>query len=456
MRARTAIALAATACLAMPAAARAATVELSVSVGLSGEEFILYRAGKGERNRVHVTIGRRSVTIVDHGVRRIALRRHGHPTTCRRPARRRVVCPHDNVQLVLGDKNDKVSFSPGTDSPDTEHTDPLTLADTHDVPTEGAFLEASDIDGGRGNDVIKGSKYYDVIRPGPGRDRVDGRGGGDDIVPGPDGQRDSIRGGGGVDSIVYIGQAAVTVDLAAGTGGRPGDTDRLEGIEQPHGGPNDVLLGSENGDALYGEHVDGRGGNDLLVSDSTRYTVTGGPGDDVIDARTEGLNPTTKVDCGPGSDRVAGEVDDLLDPSCEAAAFRIPVVGALFLEQPLWDVTMKVAPVARAADGSPTFEVPCPAMTSPPTSACSGTVAVERPPVAGSSAPPESFGSGSFNIAPGQRANVMVQLTPAGQMAVSSGSPVAVHVTANLPQTGPPPGGMPLKADFGWQEVLPP
>jgi hypothetical protein len=468
-----ATALAVVACLAVPGAARAARVEVSASTGPASEEFILYRAGKGESNRVRVKIARRSITIVDRGVRRIGLRRRRNFTNCRRTGRRRVVCPRRNVQVVLRDKSDKVSFTPGTDSPDVDHADPLALADRYG-DTEGAFLEATDVNGGSGKDIITGSRYSDVITPGPGRDRVNGRGGNDDIYLAPDGRKDSIRGGGGIDGIAYTAEVPVTVDLAAGTAGPPGDTDRIQGIEQVHGGPmDDVLLGSGNADALYGEagsdQIDGRGGNDLLVGDSPGASrpfanqITGGPGDDIVDARSQigpnpasSLAPTTTVDCGAGNDREAGEVDDLLDPSCEAAAFRIPL-DFLFLEQPLYDVPMKVAPVARAADGSPTFEVPCPAITFPPSSGCNGTVAVERPPVAGSSAPAEKLGSGSFNLTPGQRANVMVQLTPAGQTAVASGSPVAVHVTATLPPpAGSPPGQTPSKADFGWQAVLGP
>ena len=485
MKANPIIVLTVAAALAAPAAAHGATVSTDGTAGPSAEEYIAFKAGRGEANRVLVNFGSRAVTIVDLGVDRIRL--SGRANRCRRGGRRRVVCPLEQIPggnreflsvfLELGDRNDTARFAPGADSPDSHPDDPLAITDSYE-DTEGAVIEASNVDAGPGNDVVTGSRYADVISLGTGQDRAEGRGGGDDILLTPDGRTDSIRAGGGTDGLVYSSSSGpVTVDLAAGRAGAAGEHDRIRGIEQVHGGPkDDVLLGSRHGDALYGEsgsdRIVGGDGNDMLAGDSPLVSaafvndIDAGVGDDVVDARSQGhpeqfdptpqLAPTTTVDCGPGSDIEAGDVDDRLAASCEAVAFRIPE-EYLPLENPHYDAPMKAVPVARAADGSPVFEVPCPARTRPAAGRCSGTVAVERPPVDGSGASPENLGSGSFSLEAGQRTNVEVTLNSAGRAAVSNGSPVAVHVTATLtPPPGDDWGGRVLNANFGWQTVLEP
>jgi hypothetical protein len=481
------IALAAS--LAPATVAHGATVSVDGTAGPSGEEFISYKARKGEANRVLVNIGSRSVTIVDNGVDRISLDKSAR--MCRRTGKRRVVCQRQQIPggnrvflpvfLVLGDRSDTARFAPGADSADRGQDDPLAVADSYE-DTEGAISEATNVDAGPGDDIVTGTRYADVISPGTGRDRIEGRAGNDDILLAPDGKKDSLRAGGGIDGLNYSYSTAfpVTVDLTAGTAGATGaagDRDQIRGFEQAHGGPkDDVLIGTGDGEALYGEagrdRVEGREGNDMvagdspLVSTASANEIVAGPGDDVVDARSQNhpeqfsaapqLAPTSAVDCGPGNDVEAGDVDDLLDPSCETAAFRIPEEW-LPIEEPFYNTPMRVAPVARAADGSPIFEVPCPAKTRPQAAGCSGKVVVERPPQPGSDAAPEELGSGSFSLQPGQRANVEVKLNAAGQAAVSARSVVAVHVTATLP---PPPGddwgGRVLSANFGWQTVLGP
>jgi hypothetical protein len=81
-------------------------------------------------------------------------------------------------------------------------------------------------------------------------------------------------------------------------------------------------------------------------------------------------------------------------------------------------------------------------------------VTLERPPVAGSNAPPEQFGSGNFSLMPGQSGNVVVTLTPAGQTAVAGADPVAVHVTMDLAPPAVSPAPPVAHADFGWQADL--
>ncbi|HEX8646350.1 MAG TPA: hypothetical protein VF715_05580 [Thermoleophilaceae bacterium] len=491
MRRGTVILVTLVASLAPSSLAHAATVSVDGTAGPSAEEFISFQAAKGEVNRVLVNIGPRSVTIVDRGVSRIVLDKRAR--MCRLSGKRRVVCQREQIPggnrlfvpvfLQLGDRSDTARFAPGADSGDRRHDDPLAIADRYD-DTEGAIVEATNIDAGPGDDIVTGTKYADVIAPGTGRDRIEGRAGDDDILLTPDGREDSIKAGGGIDGLDYSRdtRVPVTVDLST-RGARAGsERDKVYGFEQVHGGPkDDLLLGSSDGDALYGEggrdRVEGREGNDMLAGDSPLVSTTSaneivaGPGDDAVDARSQGhpeqfdpspqLVPTTSVDCGPGNDVEAGDVDDRLDPSCETAAFRIPEEW-LPVEDPFYDTPMRVAPVARSADGSPVFEVPCPAETRPQAAGCTGKVVIERPPVSaqpqpGTNPAPEELGSGSFSLRAGERANVEVKLNAAGRAAVAERSVVAVHVTATL---GPPPGddwgGRVLSANFGWQTVLEP
>jgi hypothetical protein len=438
-----------------PAIADASRVELTGTAGPAAEVFPLYRAAKGERNHVHVKLGRAGVTISDPGVRRIALTRDA---PCKPRGRTRVFCKDSFfVDVRLGDRNDTLSFTHAGNGRPPSTTDPLKLAEDFS-DNEGAPASTTFIYGGKGNDVISGSALDDFIDPGPGRDTVTGRAGDDVVYMPPDGRRDAADGGGGIDTLTYrLLRRPVTVDLQAGTAGAAGDTDLVSSFERVHGGEKaDTLLGSASGDALYGEggndHIDGRAGNDLLTGETPLggkgpNTIVGGEGDDVVDARGSALGPTGTIDCGPGADRETGDVDSLLDPSCETVAFRVP---ADFLpdEQPLYGVTMSAAPVARDASGL-TFAVPCPTNAQYPSTGCNGTVALERPP----SAAAESYGSGPFTLMPGQRANVHVTLNAAGQAAVAADTPVAVHVTGELPQAMPM-GRTPPKIDFGWQRVL--
>ena len=127
------------------------------------------------------------------------------------------------------------------------------------------------LDGGLGDDVIRGSGGRDrlvggpgddLLRGGPGTDRLDG-GSGRDVLVG-DGDPDRIYGGRGSDF------------LDAGRG-RPGS--------QVTGGKNELWGGA---------------GRDVLVSRGRGDQLHGGLGDDTIRARD---GRRTMVDCGPGRDR---------------------------------------------------------------------------------------------------------------------------------------------------------
>ena len=452
------VAAVAAALLALPAAATASRIQLTGTAGPASEVYPLYRAAPGERNRVHITLGRNGVTIADRGVRRIAAERRRHPL-CHRRGPRRFFCKSVYyVEARLGDRADSVSFSPSRAGAAPRTTNPLSLAEPDFSDNEGAPTATTFIYGGPGNDNITGSSDSDWLAPGPGADRVRGRGGGDFVYVTPDGRRDSLRGDGGIDSVSWSGRRPVTVDVGAGTGGG----DAIRGFERVHGtSGNDTLTGSERPDALYGEGgsdtIDGRGGNDLIVADSpfgraVANRLSGGDGDDVIDASGLPLAPTTTVNCGAGEDRETGEADTLLDASCESVAYDAIAPTA---EGPFYSLRVRAFPVARDPDG-PVYEVPCPAATLVAGSGCTGTVALEEPPAPGSDADPVLYGSGDYSLAPGTRGNVKVTLNAAGQAAVAAGRPVVVHVTGELaPPPGAPADTPAGEADFGWQAVLP-
>lgn len=441
--------------LALPATAHAGSLHLTGTAGPAAEVYPLYRAAPGERNKVTITLGSKGLTIVDSGVRSITGEK-GRVKLCKRRGSRKFFCPRIYyAEVHLGDRNDSVRFSPSRAGSAPTTTDPLALAEPDFSDSEGAPDATTFIYGGDGNDTIAGSSYADDIYPGAGRDTVSGRNARDTIVLGDDHAQDTIRGEGGIDSVYFTGKRAVTVDLAAGTGGG----DKLGGIERAHGtAKDDTLLGSDRGDALYGaqgaDTIDGRGGNDLITADSSfgdgaANHVSAGDGDDVIDVLRPAAPPGSTLDCGAGADRVAAGVDDLLPASCESAVY---VVSSDFERPngPLFDVPLKSAPVASDTDG-PTFEIPCPPADEAGTSGCTGKVALESPPVAGSD--PTNFGSATFDLMPGESAAVKVVLNPAGQAARAADQPVAVHVTATLPVPGQVTPD-PVKADFGWQVVL--
>jgi len=446
--------------------ARGARVEVTASAGPASDVYIQFTAARGERNRVKVVKRESRVTITDTGVRHLQAR-----TTpfgpCRNASARTVTCTRArrdlSVFLALGDGNDRVSFDWPGRGDDSIPTDPAQLAASFE-DTEGAIVETTFVDGGTGDDRIFGTPFNDVIAPGPGRDRVMAGGGPDEVVISPDGARDVLMGEAGVNALRFSNAPTpVTVDTRTGKAGAAGEGDKIRSFRRVTGGQgDDTLFGGDAGEALYGnggnDRVDGRGGADLVVGDSPRAfgsvnRLLGGPGDDLIDARSGELPlATSTITCGEGSDRVAGETDDFLDPSCEASVYRAPSVeseeddvGALFAP------VMSIAPVARGADGAPTFDVPCPAEVGRVAIArCAGTVALERPPAAGLTTPPEQLGSGTFDLPAGQRAAVAVALNDAGRQALATpGRILAVHVTARL--TGP---GGESRADFGWQETF--
>jgi Ca2+-binding RTX toxin-like protein len=130
------------------------------------------------------------------------------------------------------------------------------------------------VDGLGGNDIICGGDGDDVLRGGPGNDDVSG-----------DGGNDTLDGGAGADWAFYdVAPGPITASLATGTGVGWG-TDMLVAVEG--------LVGSRFADVLTGNdrdnHLDGRGGNDVLRALGGRSDfLDGDAGNDVLNGGAGG------------------------------------------------------------------------------------------------------------------------------------------------------------------------
>jgi Ca2+-binding RTX toxin-like protein len=450
-----------------PAAAPAATVTMGADAGPAANTTIQFRAAPGEGNRVTVRLRKKTLLLRDDGVDRLEFHDRGFGR-CDRLGPRTLVCPRAPVIAILRDGDDTFRATPSGHGHDHARRHPRALAEDY-TDTEGAVVQTTIVVAGSGDDIVLGSRFDDVISPGPGRDEVSGRGGGDTVYGDRDGQRDRLSGGPGIDSVDFrAATRPLTVDLFGGTARGGGHTDSLGGFERVHGGPKaDVLRGTSTGDALYGEEgrdlLLGRDGNDLLVGDSPILTgawpnaIVGGAGGDVIDSRGYATAPppsnaqlTSTIACGPGNDRVLGESDDRLRRSCEGAIFRIPnSSGYRPDERDLFGVAIKVWPVAQDAD-SITYEVPCPSLTQEANAGCSGTITLSNPP-RGGEAPDVLYGSATFDSEPGELVPVRVELTPAGRAAIAAGDPIDVRVDQDLSQGA---GNEPEHASAAWEQVL--
>ncbi len=237
--ARRAAAVAALAAMALaglaiaPGRAAASTVALVDRGADQNQLGLVFRAGRGERNRVTITFDEFSVTITD-----LAGVRTSDPN-CTRSSATTAVCqtPIEQVppnlgraDISLGDRNDTLTLRnnlPGT-------------CDRHLTPNPVVFVT-----GGPGNDRIRGSSLSEKLMGGPGNDYITG---------GPC-DADILEGGPGSDTLI----------------GGPND-DILRG-----GPGNDRLFGGGGNDQLFGGP-----GNDLLVGGPGRDRLVGGSGRNVI------------------------------------------------------------------------------------------------------------------------------------------------------------------------------
>ena len=170
-------------------------------------------------------------------------------------------------------------------------------------------VAAEDLSGGAGDDVINGGGGNDSISGGAGDDVLAGQGG-DDLLDGGVGV-DELLGGEGNDTLLggfnndrlFGGFGDDSIDGGQGA-------DRIEGEEG-----NDQLFGGDGNDTIEGgaanDYIHGGSDNDVIDTGEGRNTVRGGDGDDSIlggslEDTINGGDGQDTIDAGGGDDLVTG------------------------------------------------------------------------------------------------------------------------------------------------------
>ncbi|HVL96251.1 MAG TPA: Calx-beta domain-containing protein, partial [Solirubrobacteraceae bacterium] len=209
--------------------------------------------------------------------------------------------------------------------------------------------DADTLTGGAGNDYVHGGSHADTVDGGAGDDfglwggagvdQIRGGDGNDQLIPGP-GDDPVVSGGNGTDRLRYdLGFAdtvGATVNLAAGTATRGGETDTLQSIENVNGGGGDDLLIGTDG---VNDFVTGAGA-DVVKGGLGADVFTFGDGDTVSydePQRTTGV----WVVVGWGIGGAPGEGDRLQGPSGSTTA-PANVVGSPFADVIVGDTNPNV------------------------------------------------------------------------------------------------------------------
>jgi hypothetical protein len=217
--------------------------------------------------------------------------------------------------------------------------------------------------GGRGNDFLDGGGGRDELDGGGGNDYLLG-GGSDDVLLDGDGTAgdlnaepgaDIIDGGDGTDRLTYSQRRRrVTIDLARGEAGEPGEDDTVRYVENASGGSADDRLLGDGGANVFGggrgdDELAGRGGADDLLGASGRDRLRGGLGGD----RLFGLRGKDRLSCGLGRDQAWQPTGaELVPRGCETAHY----LGSDFGEGRSAFTPNPVRVGRRAAS----FRIPCP------------------------------------------------------------------------------------------------
>jgi len=366
------------ACVALPAAADAATVSRA-------GDTLRYKAGKGERISWQVTETSDGVflTRVAKNVRQRLIpgagckRRGAHEIRCAGQgvarvkisltrARRSAVDLRDVRVAVAATGSKGINSVSVSRAPDFSYTggpgrDDVSVGDNpggHSTIRLGAGADffsgqpesalgtgdsaaTSTVDGGAGGDSLMG---------GPGADSLDGGTGSDTLVC--EGGADTLTGGSGTDTVAFAhfgldpaqdgGAISVTLDGRRNDGTAGQNALVGSDVENATIGPtmrpsgDDVVVGNEGPNLLIGPGtVRGLGGNDILIGNNLQgagTTLDGGDGDDRIDALAwdtasagSGDTPASVV-CGSGADVVFTTA--AIPADCERANVGMHVLGA--------------------------------------------------------------------------------------------------------------------------------
>jgi Ca2+-binding RTX toxin-like protein len=214
-----------------------------------------------------------------------------------------------NDVLVGGGGADRMQGGAGVDLADYSARTAAVSLSPDEAANDGETGEGdqiwSDIEnlrGGAANDTLTGSALDNVLDGGPGSD--------------------SMTGGAGVDAVDYSTRsAAVTVNLATGTGGAAGESDTI-------GADVEGAFGGSGGDTLTGNagagFLSGLAGADKLVDGGGVDTLDAGAGDDEINSVDGAADQDV---CGAGTDKVTSDSLDSVAADCEPAGGPAPPAG---------------------------------------------------------------------------------------------------------------------------------
>jgi hypothetical protein len=321
-----------------PAPAGAATVH--VDPGLHGAGHGIYAAGDGEANRVAIEFeGRgRNFTVSDPGATIVAgdgcESIDAHTAHCVAPPREYPGLPPAPEELRWIRKMT------------------VTLGDMDDRFTSSAYvIDGVTVDGGPGDDVLRGRGSVDRLDGAGGRDRLFGGENDDTLIDGDRGS-DHLDGGNSHDDFLsYEHRAAgVSVDLGRG---RSGEGDALAGLEGVIGGAgDDRIRGTDGEDSIVSgagdDTIAALGGHDSVAAGDGDDVVAGGDGHDTLD----GGRGADRAACGRGRDTVSGTVGrEFVGHLCESitvdAELTIPAQPARVSRGAVW-----LAARCPRADGS--------------------------------------------------------------------------------------------------------
>lgn len=293
-----------------PAAAQAATVTYE-------GDTLVYRADPGVRDSP--MLGKDDaglLTIAEEDMRLPAACTYDYVAHCPMPAR---------VRLELGDGDDWNSFT--SDYPASLPVEVYGGDGKDQLQTYNASQVT--LDGGAGDDTLKGWDSNDVLRGGPGDDEIAASGGADHIEGGDgndsisadtyhDPAPDFIDGGAGFDTVDdwsipdkdFNPPISVTMDGVANDG-RPGEGDNVVNVEKIESHVSGTLSGGPGDDTLtVWANIDegnstllGNGGSDKLTAGDYQDSLDGGPGDDVLNA---GFGNDV-ITGGPGRDTILAD-----------------------------------------------------------------------------------------------------------------------------------------------------
>jgi hypothetical protein len=259
------------------------------------------------------------------------------------------------------------------------------------------------IDGGEGDDVLRGSRVEEGFDGGPGADYVSGGRGRDTLTA----SQEAADGTG----------VTVTLDGEANDG-LPGEGDNVRNdIEYVTGGPGaDTLVGND-----FRNHLDGAGGADRVYGGRGPDQLTGGAGADLLDGgaggdRLDALEPDgaaapDRLFCDDGWDEAVGDAQDGIPADCE----QYSVDGRSHRNRPTAasgtppGLPAIVAPTVRVRGRTAILVAGC-----SESAGCSGTIQLNAPLPGrrgGAAGEPATLARGAFTARAGQVVVVRLKLS---------------------------------------------